>query len=117
MNTPSGGPHKFRSCREIAIHVTDLAQAEAFYGGVLGFLLVGKSAEMLQFDSGELLLYVNKDSAAGKGFIPSLEVEDAVAAKRMLEAAGCEIVREYPDSSGFYFRDPFGMVLDVMQRK
>jgi catechol 2,3-dioxygenase-like lactoylglutathione lyase family enzyme len=117
MSTGSSGPLLFRSSREVAIHVPDLDRAEAFYGGVLGFLLVAKTDSLLQFDTGELMLYVNKDMESSGGFIPSLGVADAAAARRIVEAAGCEIVREYPDSLGFYFRDPFGLVLDVIQLK
>ena len=117
MSSESSGPRSFRSSWEIAIHLPDLGRAEAFYGGVLGFPMVAKSDSLLQFDTGELMLYVNKDATASKGFIPSLEVSDAAAARRALEAAGCEIVCAYPDSLGFYFRDPFGMLLDVIQVK
>ena len=54
----------FRSNCEIAIHVPDLARAEAFYAGVLGFRLVAKSADQLEFDTGALRLFVNRDSDA-----------------------------------------------------
>jgi catechol 2,3-dioxygenase-like lactoylglutathione lyase family enzyme len=107
-------PHPFHASPELAIHVPDLAAAEAFYGDVLGFQLITKSPAMLQFDAGGIMLFVNKDAHASKGFIPSLKVTDVDAARATLQAAGCEIVLEYPDSKGFYFRDPLGMVVDVM---
>src|SRR5262249_30514054 len=109
-------PISFRSSCEIAIHVPDLAQAEEFYGGVLGFRLVSKSGELLEFDTGALRLYVNHDTETTPAFIPSLRVSDYSAAKTHLQAAGCDVVHESPDAGGFYFRDPFGLVIDVIER-
>src|ERR1700687_4523517 len=82
----------FRSNCEIAIHVPDLARAEAFYGGVLGFRLVAKSADQLEFDTGALRLYVNRDVEALRPYIPSLDVPDYAAARRHLEGSGCKTV-------------------------
>ena len=106
----------FRSNAEIAVHVPELAPAAAFYVGVLGFRLVARSDDHLELDTGALRLYVNRDAAAIPCFVPSLDVPDAAAAKRRLEAAGCKIVREDAQSGGFYFRDPLGLVVDVVQR-
>jgi catechol 2,3-dioxygenase-like lactoylglutathione lyase family enzyme len=107
----------FRSNSEVAVHVPALAPAEAFYVGVLGFRLVARTDDYLELDTGALRLWVNRDPAAGEpSFIPSLDVPDLGAARRRLEAAGCTIVREHPDSRGLYFRDPLGLVVDVVER-
>ena len=111
--TGSASQVTFRSNNEIAVHVSDLARAEAFYGGVLGFQLVRKTDDELEFDTGALRLYVNRD-ATKRSFIPSLDVADSEAAKRHVRAAGCRIVHEW--SGGFYFEDAFGLVVDVVQR-
>jgi catechol 2,3-dioxygenase-like lactoylglutathione lyase family enzyme len=105
----------FQSNSEVAIHVPDLARAEAFYGGVLGFRLVGKSADMLEFDTGALRLYVNRDPGV-TSFTPSLDVKDFDAAKQRVLDAGCTILRESADGKGFYFQDPFGFTIDVIVR-
>jgi catechol 2,3-dioxygenase-like lactoylglutathione lyase family enzyme len=107
----------FRSDGNVAIHVPDLARAEAFYGGVLGFPLAEKTADQLVFDTGALRLYVNRDAGALMPFIPALEVADCAAAKAHLQRAGCEIVREWPGGHALYFRDPFGFVLDIVERR
>ncbi len=105
---------RFRSDGNVAIHVPDLGKAEAFYGGVLGFRLVNRSAEHLEYDTGALHLWVNRDDAV-QGFIPALAVPDYAAAKAHLEAAGCAIVREWPGGKALYFRDPFGLVVDIVE--
>ena len=52
--TPTGsdGRVAFRFNCEIANHVPDLARAEAFYAGMLGFRLVAKSADQSRTEKG-----------------------------------------------------------------
>src|SRR5437762_12812678 len=83
-------PH-LRSNREIAIHVPDLARAEAFYGKLLGFRLVRRTLNQLDFDTGELRLYVNRDVGKPISYIPSLHVDDYHDARRFLEAGSCTV--------------------------
>jgi catechol 2,3-dioxygenase-like lactoylglutathione lyase family enzyme len=106
---------QLRSNREIAIHVPDLARAEAFYGTVLGFRLVRRSLDQLEFDTGELRLYINRDSTNLISFIPSFDVEDYHDARRFLEAAGCKL-RFAGEQSVPYFEDPFGFIFDIIER-
>jgi catechol 2,3-dioxygenase-like lactoylglutathione lyase family enzyme len=98
--------------RCIAIHVTDIEKAAAFYGEVLGFKLVSRTADQLEYDSGTFLLYVNL-SACRSAPIPSLSVSDIASARQTLTDAGCEIVEDRGGS--LYFRDPFGAVFDVIE--
>ena len=119
MSTTATGPEArvtFRSNCEIAIHVPDLARAEAFYAGVLGFRLVARSADQLEFDTGALRLYVNRDPQTVIPYIPSLDVVDYPAARRHLEAAGCKLVSAGAHSGAVYFQDPFGLVFDIIER-
>lgn len=116
MSEQAGGP-AFRTDGNVAIHVPDLEKAEIFYGGVLGFRLLRKTADQLEFDTGALRLYVNRDPLFLIPFIPALEVRDYQAAKAHLERAGCEIHYEWPGGKALYFRDPFGLVLDIIEKK
>jgi catechol 2,3-dioxygenase-like lactoylglutathione lyase family enzyme len=101
----------FRSNRDIAIHVPDLAVAEEFYGKVLGFNLLGRSDEYLVFDTGSFRLYASCGALCS--FVPSFDVPDLDSARRCLEAAGCTEV----DGAPTYFKDPFGFVFDIIQRR
>jgi catechol 2,3-dioxygenase-like lactoylglutathione lyase family enzyme len=96
--------------------VPDLAWAEAFYAGVLGFRLLARSADQLEFDTGALRLYVNRDLEALRPYIPSLDVPDYAAARRHLEEAGCQLVSAGSHSGAVYFQDPFGLVFDIIER-
>ena len=106
---------QLRSNKEIAIHVSDLDRAEAFYGKLLGFRLVRRTPDQLEFDTGELRLYVNRDTSSLISYIPSFDVEDYREARRFLEAAGCKLkfAGEQPVP---YFEDPFGFVFDIIER-
>jgi catechol 2,3-dioxygenase-like lactoylglutathione lyase family enzyme len=95
--------------------VRDLAQAEAFYGQLLGFRLVRRTLDQLEFDTGELRLYVNRDTSSLISYIPSFDVEDYREARRFLEAAGCKL-RFAGEQPVPYFEDPFGFVFDIIER-
>jgi len=104
----------FSSNSEVALHVADLDRAEAFYVGVLGGRLVNKTESSLEIDSGALTLYVNRDEDTQRSFIPSFDVPDGARAALQLQVAGCEV--EQCASGGRYFRDPFGLVFDIVER-
>jgi uncharacterized protein YndB with AHSA1/START domain/catechol 2,3-dioxygenase-like lactoylglutathione lyase family enzyme len=111
-------PHvRFTSNHDIAIDVADLAPAEAFYAGTLGFHIRSRGEHHLEIDTGAFTLWVNCTGGPSRSFIPSLDVRDAAAARAMLEAAGCRVVRESAEGNGFYFEDPFGFVIDVVERR
>lgn len=103
---------KFRSNNCVRVHLPDLKKAEAFFSGVLGFRLTDKSTTQLEYDTGRFLLCINK-SEQPLSAIPSFTVINAQAAKEHLLANGCEIVEDRGNS--LYFRDPFGMVYDVIE--
>jgi catechol 2,3-dioxygenase-like lactoylglutathione lyase family enzyme len=103
---------KFRSNNCVAIHLRSLAKAQRFYGDVLGFKLKKKTAKSLEFDTGVLRLFVNRSSRTQPP-TPSFGVKNIARAKRLLKGAGCTIVVDR--SGALYFRDPFGIVFDVVQ--
>ena len=103
---------KFRSNNCVSVYLPDLRKAEAFYSGVLGFRLLAKTNSQLEYDTGRFILCVNK-GAKIRPPIPSFTVINSAAAKSHLEQNGCEIVEERDGS--LYFKDPFGMVYDVIE--
>lgn len=111
----SGAP--FRANRDVAIEVESIVDAEAFYAGTLGFHIRSRSADHLELDAGGFILWVNQVAtrADRRSFIPSLDVPNAAATRVALREAGCRIVRD--GARGFYFEDPFGFVLDVIEQR
>jgi uncharacterized protein YndB with AHSA1/START domain/catechol 2,3-dioxygenase-like lactoylglutathione lyase family enzyme len=103
----------FRTNRDVAIEVADVAAAEAFYAGTLGFRVVSRADGRLALDTGAFTLWVSRASGAPRSFVPSLDVANADGARAALAAAGCHVVRE--GAGGFWFADPFGFVIDVIE--
>ena len=110
----SGRP--FRANHDVAVEVESLVDAEAFYAGTLGFRVRSRTSEQLELDAGGFTLWVNRigNRDSRRSFIPSLDVPNAAAARVALEEAGCRIIRG--GDGGFYFEDPFGFVIDVVER-
>jgi len=106
-----------RTDGNVAIHVPELFKGKVLYSGVLGFRLVHRTSDKLEFDTGALRLFVNRDPDAPMRFIPALEVPEYEAAKEYLENAGCRIIREWPGGKALYFQDSFGLVLDLIERR
>ncbi len=104
---------KFKTNNCIAIKVSELDKAEKFYSGLLGFTLKSKSEKTLEYDTGHLMLYVEK-SDISQPPVPSISVANAEEAKELLINNGCKIVSEF--KGGFWFNDPFGITYDVIQQ-
>jgi catechol 2,3-dioxygenase-like lactoylglutathione lyase family enzyme len=104
----------FKSNNCVAIHLTDISAAENFYTNVMKFTLLSRTEGGLEYDTGHFLLYVNADLNPGPP-IPSFTVKDIQKAKESLVANGCVILRE--DGNSLYFKDPFGVVYDVVEEK
>jgi hypothetical protein len=107
----------FTTNRELAIHVFDVARAEAFYARVLGARVVSRDDESVVLDTGALRLYVNRDFSTPRSYVPSFDVADRAAARRHLETAGCRTVSMGPGVDDVYFCDPFGNVFDIVERR
>jgi catechol 2,3-dioxygenase-like lactoylglutathione lyase family enzyme len=103
---------RFRSNNCVAIHLRTLAKAERFYSDVMGFKLRSKTRTCLEYDTGSLMLYVNRSSKAQPP-TPSFGVKSIARARKLLKGARCEIVVDR--GSSLYFRDPFGNVFDVVE--
>ena len=116
MKTVNKSKTTFRTDGNFAIHVTDLQKAESFYGNVLGFKLLSKSADQLAYDTGTICLYINKDKKIIP-FIPALEVQDYEKAKAHLIENGCTIIKEFDGHKALYFTDPFGFTIDIIEKK
>lgn len=108
-------PVRFESDYDLAIHATDLVRAAQSCSGVLGLRLKANSDQQLGFDAGVLTLYVNLATHAIP-LTPALEVEDYQRAKEYLIEHGCKIVREFPADKALYSEDPFGIVIDIVEK-
>jgi catechol 2,3-dioxygenase-like lactoylglutathione lyase family enzyme len=116
VTPPAAGSFPFVSDGNVAIHVTDLSQARAFYGDVLSFRLVEEKETQLVYHTGVFTLYVNQDDKVIP-YVPAFVVPSYDEARQRLIDNGCQILREWSDFRALYFSDPFGIVADVIEKK
>ncbi len=111
-------PLTFSANNELALHVADPETAAGFYTSVLGCELVRRTPGWIELTSGALRLYLVRDPAlAHEAVVPSFDVPDRAAAIAALKGAGCTLVPIGPHApDGFYVRDPFGVLFDVIER-
>jgi catechol 2,3-dioxygenase-like lactoylglutathione lyase family enzyme len=104
----------FRSNRDVAFEVRDLAAAEAFYDKIMGFELVEPKGDTLVYETGHLTLYVKKSGDPHPPVL-SFRVPDLSEAKQYLVENGCEVTVEW--DRALYFRDPLGVVHDIIEER
>jgi catechol 2,3-dioxygenase-like lactoylglutathione lyase family enzyme len=75
-----------KSSRDVIIRTESLAEAERFYGEVLGFAASSRVDDIVGFETGSFCLYVEKGATHGPVF--ELLVADVEAMKTRLIAAG-----------------------------
>lgn len=97
----------------VAIKVKNLEEAKKFYGEVLSLKLVSETDSLLEFETGNFCLYVEKDNSP-QSPVPSFTVASSEAAKDRLLKNGCTIVKEF--KGGFWFKDPFGITYDIIEK-
>lgn len=103
---------------ELALHVPDPEAAAVFYEQVMGGRVVSRTADCIEVTSGALRLFLLRDPAPTHDVVvPSFDVPSRADAMARLQAAGCTLVPIGPHApDGFYVRDPFGVLFDVIER-
>jgi catechol 2,3-dioxygenase-like lactoylglutathione lyase family enzyme len=106
---------EFRSTRDVIVRSTAWDRALDFYGSVLALPVTYRSEDLVGFETGSFLLYLERSQSPGSGHGPVFEflVPDLAAARQQLLAAGCVIEEENSSIPRCYIRDPFGMVFNI----
>jgi catechol 2,3-dioxygenase-like lactoylglutathione lyase family enzyme len=102
------------STRDVIIQVERFEEAVAFYRDVLGFRSIAVRDDLIGFETGSFMLYVEPGAAPGPVF--ELECDDVSAAKQLLLAHGCSVVDENSAVPRCYVRDPYGLTLNLNER-
>jgi catechol 2,3-dioxygenase-like lactoylglutathione lyase family enzyme len=110
---------EFRSTRDVIIRSIDWDRALDFYGSVLSLPVVYRSEDMVGFETGSFLLYLerSKNPASDHGPVFEFLVPDLAAARQRLLAAGGVIEEENSSLPRCYIRDPFGLVFNIGQAR
>ena len=100
-----------KSSRDVIIRTEALADAERFYGAVLGFAVSSRAEGLVGFETGSFCLYVEQGRAHGPVF--EILVADVETTKSRLIAAGCTVVEEDRSLPRCYVRDPCGVTFNI----
>jgi catechol 2,3-dioxygenase-like lactoylglutathione lyase family enzyme len=115
-----GAPIQVRSLSVVAVYVSDLTRARAFYEGLLGFDFAEEMDPGVLLRAGDVMLYVEPGRVPrGRGpgreaeTAPCFAIQDGVkSAYAALSGAGVTIVQEYveysPTFAFFCAADPDG---------
>lgn len=112
----------------VAVGVTDMLAAQAFYRDTLGLAVIFESEGWSEYETGNMALAVvdisdENDELAGAGWknaLVALAVEDAAKTFAELQAKGVKTIGETSEYTPCYmamFEDPFGNRLMLHQRK
>ena len=109
----------------VALNVSDLAQAEAFYGGVLGLQTVERPfsfpGQWYQIGGFQIHLIVADKPYSrpqdtekwGRYAHLALAVRDLEAMAAVLEQAGCPVQRSASGRAALFTQDPDGNVIEL----
>jgi catechol 2,3-dioxygenase-like lactoylglutathione lyase family enzyme len=100
-----------KSSRDVIIRTDSLAEAERFYGEILGFAASSRVGDIVGFETGSFCLYVEKGATHGPVF--EFLVADVEAMKTRLIAAGCTLIEEDRSIPRCYIRDPYGVTFNI----
>jgi catechol 2,3-dioxygenase-like lactoylglutathione lyase family enzyme len=104
---------KFEFSPHVAFDVTRYEKAIQFYTGVLGMELVKKDDEEAELRSNGFSFHITHRDAFNTYF--EFNVEDAEAARELLEANGCSSIETLtPEGETSYLiTDPYGMNFQI----
>ena len=100
-----------KSSRDVIIRTESLAEAERFYGEVLGFAAASRVGDIVGFETGSFCLYIEKGATHGPVF--EFLVADVEAMKISLIAAGCTLIEEDRSIPRCYVQDPYGVTFNI----
>jgi lactoylglutathione lyase len=97
----------------VALEVSDVEEALAFYGRIFEFALRGRSARMAFIDLGDqfVALTASPAQASDEHRHVGLVVDSKETAREALAKAGVEVL----PGRGLDFRDPWGNVIEVVE--
>ena len=113
---------KHHAINYIELAVTDMADAQAFYGGAFGWTFkdYGPGYAGVQVDGEEVGGLASTDEVSPGGSLVVLYSEDLEASLSSVRTAGGRITSEpfeFPGGRRFHFADPGGNVLAVWSDK
>lgn len=105
---------RFRMSPNIAVPAVRTGEAARFYSDVLGFPRRDGPGGIDEIGADPFTFLVTADAEL-QGPVLELFVEDVEAAREVLVAHGCEVVRWEGKGRDCYVRDPFGVTFNLWE--
>jgi catechol 2,3-dioxygenase-like lactoylglutathione lyase family enzyme len=107
---------KFKMSPNVAVRTKEFAEAVEFYTNILGFVDRSSDPELADLDADPLNIFVIEDAEIS-GPVMELFVHDLDAARDVLVANGCQVLRWRGKGQDCYIRDPFGVIFNIWEEK
>jgi len=107
---------KFKMSPNVAVRTKEFAKAVEYYTNILGFVDRSSDPELADLDADPLNIFIIEDAEIS-GPVMELFVEDLEAARDVLVANGCQVLRWRGKGQDCYIRDPFGVIFNIWEEK
>lgn len=105
---------KFRMSPNVSVRTDQLSDALHFYNQVLGFGIRTQDDTHADLETSPITLFIDDDREI-RGPVMELFVDDLEAAKQVLLANGCKVLRWKGKSQDCYIEDPFGVRFNIWE--
>jgi predicted enzyme related to lactoylglutathione lyase len=105
---------KFRMSPNVSVRTDQLDNALHFYNQVLGFGIRTQDDTHADLEANPINLFLDDDQEI-RGPVMELFVDDLEAAKQVLLANGCKVLRWKGKGQDCYVEDPFGVRFNIWE--
>jgi predicted enzyme related to lactoylglutathione lyase len=105
---------KFKMSPNVSIRTDQFPDAVRFYNQVIGFEIRSQGENTADLDASPLTFFIDDDDQL-RGPVMELFVDDLEAAREVLVANGCEVLRWRGKGQDCYVQDPYGVVFNIWE--
>jgi predicted enzyme related to lactoylglutathione lyase len=105
---------KFKMSPNVSIRTDHFSEAVHFYNQVIGFEIRSQAENTADLDASPLTLFIDDDDQL-RGPVMELFVDDLEAAREVLVANGCKVLRWKGKGQDCYIQDPFGVIFNIWE--
>ncbi|MFN2211854.1 MAG: VOC family protein [Anaerolineales bacterium] len=106
---------QFNMSPNVSIRTDHFSEAVHFYNQVIGFDIRSQAEYTADLDASPLRLFVDEDDEL-QGPVMELFVDDLEAAREVLTANGCKVLRWKGKGQDCYIQDPFGVIFNIWEQ-
>lgn len=105
---------RFKMSPNVSIRTDQFDNAVRFYSQVIGFEIRSQGEKTADLDASPLTVFIDDDKQL-RGPVMELFVDDLEAAKKLLVANGCKVLRWKGKGQDCYVQDPYGVIFNIWE--